>query len=119
APGTAGLGDATLPMLRSALDSTVVVADAVLLAAYGSPLAASTRAVLTSTVPVCVALATNPTTVIVAVASSSMAPSWQLMPASHIPWLGTAATKLTPPGSASTTWTSFAAAGPLFVTTSV
>jgi len=88
-----------------------------LLPAAGSHEEESTLAVL-PTIPLTVGVTVKAT---VAVAGLARVPRLQVtVPVPlHVPWLGVAETKLTPPGSVSVTDTSVAALGPLFVTVMV
>src|SRR5690606_3784363 len=105
---------ATLLMPSVSSTSTVVVALALLLPGVGSGFAAATRALLVTS-PARVSLSTRTTSVMVVLAPTARSPSWQLTPPLHRPCVGVALTKLVPAGSRSTTLTSVATAGPLFV----
>src|SRR5437867_735035 len=122
APGAAAVCPSVLVIERSAAGKTVVVAEAVLLAAPGSDTFDDTRAVLVI-VPAAFGVTTMLTVALAAFAREPRVQptcdsAWK-MTIAQVPWLGVADTKVAPTGTSSETRTPVAVAGPPFVTVTV
>ena len=106
---------AVLVRARSARRTRVAEALPWLLAGFGSVSLAWTVARLVRVVPGVISAGTATITVMVAwvgLPVKGIAPSRQVTPASHWPWLGVALIRVTPAGKVSTTVTSEALPGP-------